>query len=264
MSVFRSLRFALGLGAVVLAGCRPQFVPASYTSDTALYQASLRQLRAKRWENAVNGFERLTTQLPARDTLFAPTLWNLGHAHQGKGEWLLAAQAFQRLAETFPTDTLADDAFLEAGLSYARLWRKPELDPQYGETALQTLQAMLAVHPTSPLLPRAQREIERLHDWFARKDFEAGMHYFRRKGYDSAIIYFQDVVEKYPETPTAREALLRMAQAYRRINYREELAETCAALRQRGTSGETMTEACSGVAAPAAADSAAAAATKTP
>jgi outer membrane protein assembly factor BamD len=253
MIVPRSVRLCLALAGVLLGACRPSFVPGNYPTHDALYRASLRQFEAKRWENAVAGFERLTTELPARDTLFPPTLWHLGKAHQRNEEWLLAAQAFQRLAETFPTDTLADDAFYEAGASYARLWRKPVLDAAYGETALQTLQAMISVFPSSPLVPQAQRDIARLQDWFAQKDFEAGMHYFRRKGYDSAIIYFGDVVERYPDTPTARQALLRLAEAYRKINYREELAETCATLRGKYADDAKVREACAGVAAPAAA-----------
>ena len=110
------------------------------------------------------------------------------------------------------------------------MWRNPSLDAQYGETALNTYRTLLSIFPTSPLVPRAQQEIDRLLDWYAQKNFNAGMQYFRRKAYESSIIYFSDVVAKYPKTPTAREAMLRLAQAYRAINYREDALETCATL----------------------------------
>jgi outer membrane protein assembly factor BamD len=238
------------------AACnRNGFNVARFRSNGELFQASLRQFQQRRWGNAVSGFERLTLELPARDTLFARALWYLGRAHRQRDEHLLAAQTFTRLAESFPNDTLADDALVEAGISYARMWRRPTLDPQYGESALQTLRTMLAVYPSSPEAPRAQREIERLLDRFAQKDFNTGMHYFRRKAYDSSLIYFRDVLEKYPDTPTARRAQLQMVEAFRRIEYREDVAETCASLHQRYPGDGAVREAC-GPPTAAAADSA--------
>jgi outer membrane protein assembly factor BamD len=224
----------IGRAAVValaaLGGCRPAWSPARFPTNDQLYQESLRQFRARRFANAVAGFERLTVNLPARDTLFPPSLYYLGRSHQERDEWLLAAQAFTRLAESFPTDTLADDALYEAGRSYSRMWRKPSLDAQYGETALGTFRTMISLYPNSPLVDAAQREIARLTEWFAVKAYDNGMHYFRRKGYESAIIYFKEIVDRYPGAPTARRALLRLAEAYRAINYGEDVNETCAAL----------------------------------
>ena len=89
---------------------------------------------------------------------------------------------------------------------------------------------MLSVYPTTPLKPEAQREIERLNEWFATKSFQNGLLYYRRKAYDSALIYFKDVVKLYPQTAHARLAMLRMAMAYKAIRYKEEVAETCTTL----------------------------------
>jgi outer membrane protein assembly factor BamD len=247
------LRFAPVLAGVTaaalcaVAGCRTAWSPARFPTNEQLYRESVRQYRARRLDNAVAGFERLTVNLPARDTLFAPSLYYLARSHQAKKEWLLAAQSYTRLAETFPTDTLADDAMYEAGRSYSKLWRRPSLDPQYGETAANTLRTMVSLYPNSPLVGAAQREIARLTEWFATKTYENGMHYFRRKGYESAIIYFKEIVDRYPGTPTARRAMLRLAEAYRAINYREDVADTCATL-HRSYPGDGEVRAVCGVA----------------
>lgn len=181
----------------------------------------------------MTAFERLTLDLPARDTLLPLAHYYLAQAHVGRREYLLAAQAFNRLSESFATDTLADEAKFEAARSYQRLWRKPELDPNYGELAMATYQELLALYPDSELLDEAQAEINRLNEWFAAKDYETGVHYFRRKAYDSAIIYFRDVVRLYPQTDKARQAYLRLAQAYEIIRYREDKTEVCSTLHDR-------------------------------
>jgi outer membrane protein assembly factor BamD len=235
---------ALTAIVIALAACRPDFDLRRFTQDTALYQATLRELQQRRWDNAVAGFERLTIELPARDTLMPLSFYHLGKARQGKREWLLAAQAFTRVTESFPDDTLADDALYEAGVSYGRLWRKPELDAQYGETAISTLRMMQGMYPNSPLNEAAQREIDRLTNWLGTKTYETGMFYMRRKAFDPAIIYFKDVLRLYPAAPIAREAGIKLVEAYNEINYRDEAREQCASLRQTYPASSEVREVC--------------------
>jgi outer membrane protein assembly factor BamD len=240
----------------LLAGChRNRFVPANFRSNDVLFQASLAQLREHNWDNAVNGFQRLTTQLPARDPLLPQSYFYLGEAHTGRHEYILAAQAYSRIPESFPEDTLAGVATFKAGMSYSKLWRKPSLDSDYGQTALATLQSFLAAYPDSPLVDQARAEINKLDEWFAIKSYDAGMFYLKRKAYDSAIIYFHDVATGYPETDHARMALLRLVEAYGKIGYKEEVAETCSTLREKYAGNGEVKAACASVPAPLHADS---------
>jgi outer membrane protein assembly factor BamD len=208
------------------------FRPDQFTTNDSLYRASLREFERGKWGNAVAGFEKLTLELPARDSLLPRSYWYLAQSHAHGEEHLLAAQGFIRLTESFPDDTLADDALLEAGRAYARMWRRPVLDPQYGLLAISTLNSLAALYPSSPLIPEAQREVDRLTEWLATKDYETGLFYLRRKAYDPAIIYFQDIVEKYPQTPKARAARLKLVEAYRAIRYRDDAADVCVELRR--------------------------------
>jgi outer membrane protein assembly factor BamD len=244
MPFTRSLRLLVVVAVAGNAACAKPFNPASFQTQDALYQAALREYQRRHWENAIAAFERLTTELPARDPLMPLAMYYLGKSHVGKRENLLAAQSFVRLAESFPNDTLADDGLLEAGRAYARMWRKPALDAQYGETALSTLRTMVSLYPNSPLAPEAQREIARLNEWFATKLFETGVHYQRRKAPDSAIIYFRDVVRLYPDTQRARDALVRLVEVYRSINYRAEATETCDTLRRSYPADRRVIELC--------------------
>ena len=146
----------------------------------------------------MTAFEKLTTDLPARDTLLPRAFWFLARAHEHRGEHILAATSYSRLVESFPDDTLADDAALAAAREYRKMWRKPALDPTYGETALATYNTLLGLYPTSPLIPAAKKELAELEDQFAQKNYLSGMYYLRRKAYDSGIIYFKDILAKYP------------------------------------------------------------------
>jgi outer membrane protein assembly factor BamD len=237
-------RGALVALALVAAACHPAFLPKSFQSNEKLYTATMQEFQHKRWDNAIAGFERLTVELPARDTLLPRSHYYLGLAHAKRGENLLAAQSFARVTESFVDDTLADDALFEAAEAYRRMWRKPTLDPSYGQTALSTYRTLLALYPNSPLRDRATSEIALMEQWFATKDYENGMHYFRRKAYDSAIIYFKDIVKAYPNAPRTRDAQLRLVQAYRANRYREDANEVCTQLRTTHPTDREVKEIC--------------------
>jgi outer membrane protein assembly factor BamD len=242
-----SWRLAAVLSMMAVAACRPEFNLKNFTTNESLYSASLSEYQRHHWDNAIAGFEKLTTDLPARDSLLPLSYWYLASSHQHQDEYLLAAQSFSRLVETFPDDSLADDAALESARSYRKLWRKPELDPTYGETAVASYNTLIGLYPTSPLIPQAQKEIADLENWFAMKDYAAGMYYFRRKAYDSGILYFKDALTKYPNAPNSKESALRLVDSYKAIKYREDAVELCTQLRQRYPSDRDVGKSCNGV-----------------
>ncbi|HEY9229488.1 MAG TPA: outer membrane protein assembly factor BamD [Gemmatimonadaceae bacterium] len=248
-----SWRLAAALSMLAASACRPEFQLKNLTTNETLYAASLAEFDHKRWDNAVTGFEKLTTDLSARDSLLPRSYWYLASAHEHLEEHLLAAQSYNRLVESFPEDSLADDAALEASRSYRKMWRKPQLDPVYGETAVAQYNTLIGLYPTSPLIPVAQKEIAELENWFAIKDYNAGMYYLKRKAYDSGIIYFKGVLDKYGNTPTARDASLRLVEAYKAIRYRDDATDMCSQLRQKYPSDRDVSKACEGIAVVAAA-----------
>jgi outer membrane protein assembly factor BamD len=231
-SALRSVAVVATLCAVALAACRaPMDLKKFQGAPDKLYAASLKAFERHRWDDAVSGFEKLTLDLPAHDTLLAPAYYYLGLAHEKKSEPLLAAQAFSRLADAFPDDSLAPTGLYAAGRAYERLWRRPDLDATYGNSALSEYQTLLALYPTSPLKDRSEQRVAHLQEWFAEKDYINGLHYYHRKAYDSSIIYFKDVVKNYPNVPVTRDAYLRLVDAYRAIRYKEDAADICNTLR---------------------------------
>jgi outer membrane protein assembly factor BamD len=200
-------------------------------TNEELYEKSFKAFQKHNWDDAVAGFEKLTLELPAHDTLLSRAHFYLGEAHEHRGEYLLAAQSYSRLAESFPDDSLADRALYDAGRSYQKMWHRPDLDASNGESALTSYQQLLSLYPGSPLAADGQRQIARLDEWFAIKDYLNGVHYYKHHAYDSAIIYLKDVVKNYPTTATARLAQLKLVDAYRAIKYQDDANDVCAQLR---------------------------------
>lgn len=217
----------------VVGACAQAINVRNYSSSAALYQAGMQRYEKEKWTDAITAFEKLTFDLPTRDTLLPRAHWYLGHARRKNEERVLAAQSFMRLAELFPDDTLADDALYWSAVAYREMWRRPTLDPQYGILAQAQFRTLEGIFPESQFADSSKRELAHLDEWFAVKDYETGMHYYRRRAYDSAIIYFQDVVKNWPNTDNARLSMLQLVRIYRLpvLNYKDDADEVCATLR---------------------------------
>ncbi len=237
---------ALGLvmGAVACgAGARPEPAaappPVQPSAEGAppgqldsLWRLAETQVRRGKWNDALKHLERVLLEFPPGDPRAPRARYYVGEAQFALGNHLQAAREFRRVSDETPNDPLAPEALLRAGDVYADLWRRPELDPSYGQTALATYQELLNRYPGGIPAARAQERINELQERFAYKEYRAGLYYFRLKAYDSAILYLKDVVATYPRAAIAPQALVKLVQAYERLGYREDVQETCGYIRR--------------------------------
>ncbi|HEU4473317.1 MAG TPA: outer membrane protein assembly factor BamD [Gemmatimonadales bacterium] len=245
MNRLRSL--VLAAATLVLAGCgggraaeaggASAAVPAQAENSTprqidSLYRLAESRIRHAEWGDAIEDLERLLLEFSPGDPRIPKARYFLAEAKLGIGSHLEAAREFRRVSDETPNDPLAPDALLRVGDVYAELWRRPELDPSYGQTALATYQELLNRYSGSPAAARAQTRIEDLQERFAYKEYRAALYYFKLKAYDSAILYLKDVVATYPRATVAPDALLKLVEAYRRLGYQEDVRETCGYLRR--------------------------------
>ena len=239
-----SRTFLLGLLAV-LAGCgggrrapetaAPAPVAESGASAAAidsLWRNAQHAVRTGKWGDAEKLLGRAVLESAPGDPRVAQAHFFLGEALFAQNRQLEAAREFRRASDETPNDPIASEALLRLGDVYADLWRRPELDPTYGQTALSTYQELLNRYPGSSGAKRAQLRINELNERFAAKAYKAAMFYYRLKAYDSAVLYLKDLVATYPKAVVVPEALVRLVQAYKALGYREDVQETCGYIRR--------------------------------
>ncbi|HEX6407877.1 MAG TPA: outer membrane protein assembly factor BamD, partial [Gemmatimonadales bacterium] len=185
-----------------------------------------------KWGDAEKLLDRVNLEFSPGDPRVARAHYYLGEALFAQKRQLEAAREFRRASDETPNDPIAPEALLRLGDVYADLWRRPELDPTYGQTALSTYQELLNRYPGSNAAKRGQLRIAELNERFATKEFKAGLFYFRLKAYDSAILYLKDVVATYPKATVVPEALIKLVQAYKALGYSEDVQETCGYIRR--------------------------------
>jgi outer membrane protein assembly factor BamD len=203
--------------------------PASIDSLWAQAQYAVRH---GHWSDASRQLDRLLLELSPDDPRVPQARYFLGEAHLARDEHLDAARSFRKVVDEFPDAPIAPDALLRTGDAYAAMWRRPELDPTYGETALTTYQELLSRYPNTPAAARAEVKIADLNGRFAYKAYKAASYYVRLKAYDSAILYLKDLVATYPRTSVTPDALLTLVRLYHKLGYQEDVKETCDYIRR--------------------------------
>jgi outer membrane protein assembly factor BamD len=235
-------RFFVGL-VVLLAACgggragrsaarSPAPVSASSAMLSSLWQRAEAAVRHGKWSDAAKLIDRLLLEFPPGDSRIARAHYYLAEAYYAQGRHLEAAREFRKASDETPNDPIAPEALLRLGDVYADLWRRPELDPTYGQTSLATYQELLNRYPNAATAKRAQLRIDELNERFAYKAYKSAMFYFRLKAYDSAILYLKDLVATYPKAAVVPEALVKLVQAYKTLGYREDVQETCGYIRR--------------------------------
>jgi outer membrane protein assembly factor BamD len=179
------------------------------------------------WGDARRAFTRVAAALAPTDPRHTRLLFFQGELELAQGNDLDAVRLFRRIADENPEDSLAPDALVRAGDAYARLWRRPELDPTYGTTALSVYGEVGSRYPGTRAARQAEAGIVRLNEMFAEKEYRSALFYYRFKAYDSAILTLRALIAEYPRAAVVPEALEKLVLAYRQLGYEEDVRDTC-------------------------------------
>ena len=248
MGSHRPMHHVVGFGAVLTAAavtaCAHGFAKRQFATPADLFEASMLAFRRGDYSGAATGFQRATLEFPSRDPAVTQAHFYLGECHYAQGEYLEATREFRKVSDETPQHPLAPTALLRAGDAQAELWKRPELDPTYGENARATYQELLGRYPDAPDAARGRVRLAALNERFATKDYRTALFYLRIHSFDSAIIYLKSVVTDYGQSSVAPLALLKLIDAYRHLGYVEETREVCTHLRQYYPNAKGLNETC--------------------
>lgn len=189
-----------------------------------VYQLALESFEAGDYGDAAEALERLLLAFPSFRAGPEATLL-LGEARFLDGQYITAASDYSRFLDRYPGHTRAPDAALGVCRSYAELSPISQRDQTYTEQALAVCSNVVSDYRGTEVVEEALAVAREMQDKLARKVFENGSYYMRREFYDSAIIYFEELLEAYPDTEWAPRALAGIIEAYDAIGYDDEVQE---------------------------------------
>jgi len=171
--------------------------------------------------DAVNEFTVITLQYQG-SAHAADAQFYLGECRFQREEYLLASFEYGVVKRNYPASARVPEAQYKLALSYYMLSPRSSLDPQYTRRAIDEFQQFVEYYPTSPLVPDADEKIKELTNRLAKKQYETARLYTKMDYYRAALVYFNDVIDRYHDTEYAPAAYLDKAELQlSRRRYRE-------------------------------------------
>jgi outer membrane protein assembly factor BamD len=208
--------------ALTLVGCGGGSRYQGLDAETLLGTAQA-ELEEGEYGNAIEALERLTTDFQSFERL-AEGRFLLAEAYFEREEYITARAEYQRFLDRYVGHGSSAAASLGMCESLAELVPHPQRDQGFTRDAITTCGNVIIDYAGTAESTRAAQIRQLLRETMAEKEYLTASHYLRRKQYDPAIKYFEFVVEFYPETPFASQALLGMYRSNDAIGY-DDLAE---------------------------------------
>lgn len=218
---------AAALLALALAGCGASTLPQIHSEGERL--ANARRLMGQRdWGIAA---ELLTTyvQNNGGSAQVDEAIYLLGECHLRLKDFAGAQSDFQRLIRDFPESDSASAAEFMLGEAYWGNARGPDFDQEDTQKALAQWEQFLTRYPDHARAPEARSRVVTARTRLARKTLDAADLYWKLRHTGPSRLYYQKVVDEFPDTPLVGDALIGLALCDAQQGKREE---SVAALRE--------------------------------
>jgi len=137
--------------------------------------------------------------------------FRIGVAYDKERDYLAAVHAYEKLLERYPKHPLAEAAQFQIGLEYKKEAQRAEYDQNAANQAIAAFADFVFRYPQSDKVPQAEQYRAALKIEQAGGTFHIGEFYEKNHYYKSALIYYNDVIEKNPESAWATQAKEKVA-----------------------------------------------------
>lgn len=132
--------------------------------------------------------------------------FKLGEALKKSERYEEAVQAFHKIVEDYPKSKLYTQAMYEESNCAYKASLKPAYDAQATDNAIKTFEKFSYKNKDADLAKNADTTMKRLKDNVSEKLFRAAEFYESQGKLQAAIIYYQDVIDTYPDSTFVNKA----------------------------------------------------------
>ncbi len=219
----RALAFApvLLILPALASSCGDPKINLATATPAERFQWAMKDFEREDYKGAIEKFNTVILQDPTSE--FADDAqFYLGESHFRDGEYLLAAFQFNRLRSNFPNSPFYRQALLRTAEAYAQTSPNFERDQTDTRTAIGQYEAFLRLYPEDSLATVARQEILRLRTKLARKEFSIAEQYAGMDEHRAALIYYERVIELYPDTEYSEKATIGKIQVLQSLDRGQE------------------------------------------
>ena len=143
----------------------------------------------------------------------------MGEVYKKQGEFEEAQKAYQSVVDEYPNSELVTKAKYQIAYCSMQASKQSQYSDDSAQRAIEEFQDFKETFPADQKSVEADESIKALRAKKAKTAFDVAAFYEDRKKWNSAKVYYQEVVTKYPETPSAKEAKKRINEILKKEGY---------------------------------------------
>jgi len=142
---------------------------------------------------------------------------NIGEAREKQSDFPAAVKAYEAAADKYhDRKQVSADAIYKAGLAYLKQATTAEYDQSIAGQAIATFTDFMTLYPQDPRVPEAQKHIATLRTEQARGSMIVARFYEKKRQWDGALVYYNEVLIRDPQSTYAEEAKQRIEEIKKR------------------------------------------------
>jgi outer membrane protein assembly factor BamD len=209
------LLFALFLITVHLSACGSNKLRANMTTEERLEYA-MKLFNDHDYLDARTQFRIITLNAPG-SAIVDRAQFYLAECHFHTEEFIIAAAEYEKVLRLYSRSEYLDDAQYRIALCYFELSPRADLDQKFTLRAVEEFQKFLEDFPDSELEEEASQKLQELRNKLAKKEYNSADLYRRLAYYESALVYYDEVLNRYYDTIYAEPSLYYKAEILHKL-----------------------------------------------
>lgn len=202
-----------------------------------VYNDGVKYFEDEEYEQSKKYFELIKLQYPASE--YADDAhYYMAELYYQRKEYILSAFTFNNLRKIFPGSKYSQQALYKTAMCYYELSPKFDRDQDYTLQAIQAFQDFQYLYPDDSLSRASNAKIEELRDKLAHKEFFTAELYMNMDHPQSAVIYFESVINNYDDTEYLQDAFKGKVDALIYMNKIDEAKQVINIYQKRFPNGE--------------------------
>lgn len=181
------------------------------------------------WNEAAAQFDIIKLQYPASQYA-DDAQYMLAEINFKRSEYIVAAFNYSMVRRSYPTSELAKPAMFKSALCYNELSGPPDRDQEYTRKAIQAFSEFQSVYPVDSLALVCVDHIHTLRSKLSERYMMVAEHYVTTRSYKAAVIYYDSVIDEYPDTEWYESALIEKIRVLILMHRLDEAKATLAVL----------------------------------
>ncbi|MGZ8920034.1 MAG: outer membrane protein assembly factor BamD, partial [Limisphaerales bacterium] len=142
---------------------------------------------------------------------------SIGTAREKQSDYPAAVKAYETAADKYhDRKEVSADALYKAGLAYLKQASTAEYDQSVAGHAIATFTDFMTLYPNDQRVPEAQKLIADLRTEQARGSMLVARFYEKKRQWDGALVYYNEVLIRDPQSKYAEEAKQRIEEIKQR------------------------------------------------